>query len=117
MPAPVNPFKRLTEPALVPVAATASWFAVANGFIPTIATSFRIANPNKCWVRLKGYPTGADGSERVTSTTGWLFAPGSVEVYLTQNPAFMSALAFDTPAFPISGLTFLPLEISYGIGA
>src|SRR5690242_4628792 len=96
------PFKRTTEPALLQVSATASWYTVSEDFIPMDATSFRVANPNKCWVRLKGFKT--DTGQRVTATTGWAFAPGSVEIYLTQNPAFMSVIAYDTPAFPIAGL-------------
>lgn len=109
------PFRRQTEPALVPVGAAATWFPVPDGFIPPGAVSFRVANPNACWVRLKGFP--GDTPDRVTATTGWAFAPGSVEVYATQNPKFMSAMAMDTPAFPIAGLNLVPLELSYGDGA
>lgn len=119
------PFRRMTRALLVPVSATASSFAVPNGFFQQpMYTAFMVVNPNACWVGLRGTSYNADGSAPASATLAdadgadWLFNPGHSAVYSTQYPAFMSAIALAMPGYqlpPADGYT--PLRVYYGFGA
>ena len=108
-----TPYRRLTDPILVGVAATGSSTIVPVGYIPANADSFQVVNSNSCYVRLKGYKTGETGE--VDDGKGWLLPPGHVGVYATQKPERMSAMAVARPGFPI-GTELWPLEVNYGFG-
>lgn len=117
-----EPFRRWTDPVLIPVGLTASSvpvpMAYTGGAAQTGYNAFFIVNPNACFVRLKGFNDVNAAKGLVTATTGWLFPPGFAGVFGTQYPSYMSAMAFDTPAYPLANIsTFLPLEISYGQGS
>lgn len=106
-------FRRTKNPALVPVGPTASQFPVPDGMVSLDVNAFQVMNSNNCYVRLMG---SRGTFAPVAEGLGWLFPPGFTAVYGTQRPNFMSALAVDRPGFPIAGLTFVPLEVSYGVG-
>lgn len=125
MPDNVQPFRRYTDPTLVPVSATpsqANAASVAADFIPKGTTSFLVVNSNLCWVRLQGTGRNADGTAPASAVLaaenkGWLFPPGFTGVFTTQFPAWMSAIAVARDGYPLAGLTLVPLEVSYGGGA
>jgi hypothetical protein len=106
------PFRRLTEPLILPVSSTASQFQVPANYIPTGASSFWVVNPNNFWVRLKGF-TAAEGANSVTATTGWLFSPGFTGAFSTQYPAWLSVMSVNYQGLTAGTGT---LEISYGGG-
>lgn len=119
------PFRRISEPVMVAIGPAAQMTAVPastltnpNTGLPL--TTFHVANPNKVWVRLKGYSAASDCSNPntgVTPTTGWLWPPGYVGVYSTQFPMCVSAMAVPEPGYPLdSSVTYAPLELSYGTG-
>ena len=122
----VFPFRRMTQALLVPVGvANASAYTVPDGMIKPDYTAFLVFNPNNCCVELRGtsmpIPTGPAPTQAVLASgdgIDWLFPPGHWSVYTTQYPMFMSAKAFDTPAFPLSAAgTTIPLRLWYGYGA
>lgn len=104
------PFRRLTEPLVIPVSPTSSQFQVPAGFIPPGTNSFWIVNPNNFWVRLKGFQ-GSAGN--VTATTGWLFSPGFTGAFSTQYPEWMSVMSVTYQGLTAGTGT---LELSYGGG-
>lgn len=109
----VIPYRRLTDPIILPVAPTSTRTAVPNGFIPTEATSFRVTNPNAFWIRLKG-ATGANAATlSIATTEGWLFPPGFSGTFTTQFPDAMATISVAMQGIPAGSGN---LEISYGIG-
>ena len=114
-----TPFRRLTNPLLVPVTTSPTAdnaLIVPANFIPPGATSFCVVNSNLCWVRLMGTGGGASAPVAVQDYQGWLFPPGFFGVFSTQLPIWMSAGAFARDGYPLAGLTLQPLEVSYGEG-
>lgn len=113
----MSAFRRLSDPCMVPVGATATSYTVPtnvrNLLDTSVVSSFQVVNANNCYVRLSGFRS-AQGN--AVEGKGWCFAPGLTAVYGTQKPYFMSALAVARPGFPIDGLTFCELEVSYGVG-
>lgn len=106
-------YRRLTDPVLVTVSATAGSTPVPANWIPMNADSFQVVNSNSCYVRLRGFKTGEAGE--VEEGKGWLLPPGHAAVYATQKPERMSAMAVARPGFPI-GAELWPLEVNYGFG-
>ncbi len=111
------PFRRMTDPCLVPVSATASNYSLPAGIVTALDnseySSFFVVNSNACWVRFRG---SRDSFVAATEGEGWLVAPGFSAVFGTQKPKYMSAIAVAREGFPITGITFYPLEVSYGVG-
>lgn len=108
------PFRRLTDPLMVPVATTSTTMAVPAGFIPQDATSFRVVNPNNFWVRLRGasLATSANPSAlTITATQGWLFPPGFSGTFTSQFPEYLATISVG------AGAGTGTLELSYGIGS
>lgn len=107
----IIPYRRQTDPLILPVSTTSTRTAVPNGYIPVDATSFRVTNPNAFWVRLKGSNDATTASSiTVSATEGWLFPPGFSGTFTTQFPTYMATLAVG------AGAGNGTLEISYGIG-
>lgn len=106
-------YRRLTDPVLVGVSATAASTIVPLNWIPANADSFQVVNSNSCYVRLRGFKMGESGE--VEEGKGWLLPPGHVAVYATQKPERMSAMAVARPGFPIAS-ELCPLEVNYGFG-
>jgi hypothetical protein len=122
---PNNAFRRMTDPVQAAVGPTAQATMVpASKLIDPMSGlplgSFYVVNPNNVWVRLRGFSAqNVDNctSVGVTPSTGWLWPPGHVAVYSTQNPACVSTMAVPMPGFPISATTtYAPIELSYGFG-
>lgn len=107
-------YRRLTDPILVAVSATAASTMVPANYIPANADSFQVVNSNNCYVRLRGYKMGETGE--VADGLGWLLPPGHVAVYATQKPERMSAMAVARPGFPVVQAELVPLEVNYGFG-
>lgn len=104
------PFRRMTDPIVLPVGTSSQTTQVPDGFIPKGATSFRAVNPNNFYVRLKGFDaTGA----AIGPVEGWLFPPNYVGDHTTQYPVAMSTIAYSAPGLPAGTGT---LEVSYGGG-
>lgn len=107
-------YRRLTDPVLVTVSATAGSTPVPANWIPMNADSFQVVNSNSCYVRLRGFKTGEAGE--VEEGKGWLLPPGHAAVYATQKPERMSAMAVARPGFPVVQAELVPLEVNYGFG-
>ncbi len=120
---PNNSFRRMTDPVQAAVGPTAQATMVpASKLIDPMSGlplgSFYVVNPNNVWVRLRGFSAqNIDNctSVGVTPSTGWLWPPGHVAVYSTQNPVCVSAMAVPMPGYPLTG-NYAPLELSYGFG-
>ncbi len=106
-------FRRMKAPALVPVGVVAGRYDVPADLISADINAFMIVNSNQCWVRLLG---SRETYAAAAETFGWLIPPGFVGVFGTQRPEFMSAIAVARDGYPLTGLNFVPLEISYGVG-
>lgn len=111
-------FRRITDPLQVPVAVEPTRFEVPTGFFDEggpgyKTTAFLVANPNMCWVRLRGTSSGPH--RPVSPRMGWLFPPGFLGVYSTQYPVTMSAMAVAMPGVPLP-TEFAPLDLIYGGG-
>jgi hypothetical protein len=115
--------RRLTDHLAVPVVltpTTSNAVQVPTGFIPVGARIFRVFNPNACCVWFVGTSNAADGTAPTAPNLaavgkGWILGPFERDENPTQNPVFMSATPYDTPAYPIAGIaTFLPLWLSWG---
>lgn len=104
------PYRRLTDPLILPVAVTSTRTAVPASFIPQEATSFRVTNPNAFWVRLRGATGPAAATLSIGATEGWLFPPGFSGIFTTQFPEAMATIAVGL------GAGNGTLEISYGVG-
>jgi len=120
----LTPFRRLTDPLQVPVAASVTRTDVTAGYIPDGAESFWICNPNSFWVRLKG-----SGINRINGIgmsgdyvavvgdtgfgTGWHFPPGYCGVFMSQKPRYLSTIATNAQGLtPGDGF----LELAWGSG-
>ena len=109
-----TPYRRLTDPIMLPVTGTAGMSTVVPvNYIPLNADAFQVVNSNSCYVRLRGFKTGEAGE--VEEGRGWLLPPGHVAVYATQKPERMSVMAVARPGFPV-GADLVPLEVNYGFG-
>jgi hypothetical protein len=119
---PLMPFFRMGEPLIIPVSPTSGikpYPETGTLTLPPNVTTFRAINPNPFAVRLRGTRAGQPFNA-VTSATGWLFLPGSVEVYTTLNPAQLSAMSVDGPfaaTDPAQKAGVGVLELQYGTGA
>jgi hypothetical protein len=109
------PFRRMTNPLVLPVGPTAQRFDVPTNFFTSMAgiTSFYVVNANNFWVRLKGSPMSTTPYSDITETQGWLFSPGFQGAFTTQFPVWMSTLAVNRQGLtPGTGV----LELCYGRG-
>lgn len=112
--ASATPYRRLTDPIMLPISNVGSSTAVPANFIPLNADAFQVVNSNSCYVRLRGFKTGEAGE--VEEGRGWLLPPGHVAVYATQKPERMSVMAVARPGFPVVQGELVPLEVNYGFG-
>ena len=116
------PFYRMGEPFIIPVSPTSGNTAFPIT-MPRGATSFRVTNPNPFSVRLKGITAKQQAAGQtlvVTSTTGWLFMPGCVEIYGSVNPVAVAVISVNGPfagsdAAQVAGTGVV--ELQYGTGA
>lgn len=111
------PFRNLIRDPFVPdIAAVATTTAYPAALIEAIRTkgcsSFRIINPNLCYLRFRG-ATGPN--DKVAEGEGRLLAPGAAEVFSTQNPTHLSVLPVARPGYPVPATLASP-ELNYGIG-
>lgn len=110
------PFRNIIrDPFLPSIAATATTTAYPDAMIATITakcSSFRIVNPNQCWIRFRG-ATGA--GDLIAEGQGRIIGPGAVEVFSTQNPTHLSVLPVARPGYPVHA-ELAPIELNYGIG-
>lgn len=104
------PFRRITDPFILPVGLTVQRFDVPNDLRVQDMRQFLVVNPNPFWVRLKG---SRDTYTPVSETTGWLFPPGFFGVFSSQYPMFMSTLAVSRQGIDAGTGT---LELAYGRG-
>lgn len=117
------PFRRATNPLFIPCGLTPVQVTVDTDALRKLGVgSFLAVNKNNFWVRFRGSggPTSVDAGvyAPATATTGFGFPPGFVGVFSTRLPLYLSAIAIDTPAFPLpADLTGAVLEVSYGSGA
>ncbi len=110
-----SPFRRRTDPVMVAVGiGSAESTPVPEGWITPDCNAFCVVNSSPGWVRLRGFRDGQNG--QVEEGKGWLFPPGHIGVYATQQPQRMSALAVERPGFPVTAEIIVPLEVSYGDG-
>lgn len=114
------PFRNLIRDPFVPdiLATGAKTTQYPAAFLQKMAdmscSSFRVINPNPCFVRFRG---ATDGNDLVQSGQGRLMAPFGVEVFSTQNPTYLSVMPVARPGYPIPAQSDLaPLELNYGIG-
>lgn len=112
------PFRNILRDPFIPaIAATAKTTAYPPAFLAAMAakgcSSFRIINPNTCYIRFRG-ATGM--TDVIAEYEGRLMEPGAVEVFSTQNPTHLSVMPVARPGFPISS-ELAPLELNYGIGS
>lgn len=112
------PFRNIIRDPFVPaIAAQPTTTPYPPAFIAEMAakgcSSFRIVNPNTCWLRFRG-ATGPN--DKIAEGEGRLIGPGSVEVFSTQNPTHLSVMPVARPGFPIPAELASP-ELNYGIGS
>lgn len=118
--APQVPFFRMGEPVIIPVSPTSGgnpYPQTGTVQIPPNVTTFRVTNNNPFSIRLRG--NRQPGFVAVTATTGWLFLPGSVEIYTTIAPLQLSAMSVDGPfaaSDPSQRAGIGVLELQYGTG-
>lgn len=111
------PFRNLIrDPFLPDIAATATTTAYPQALVDAIksrgCSSFRIVNPNLCYLRFRG-ATGPN--DKIAEGEGRLIAPGAAEVFSTQNPTHLSLLPVARPGYPVPAQLASP-ELNYGIG-
>lgn len=112
-----GPFYRMGEPVLIPVAPDSAATPVPV-IVPTGATTFRYTNNNPFAVRLCGTQVGKSFNQ-ITPTTGWLWLPGTSEIFTSLMPAFVSAMSIDGPLasiFPSQKAGSGTIELQYGTG-
>jgi hypothetical protein len=111
------PFRNIIRDPFVPeIGASAKTTAYPPAMIDAIAakcSSFRIVNPNQCWIRFRG-ATGPN--DKIADGEGRIIGPGAVEVFSTQNPTHLSVLPVARPGYPIPA-ELASLELNYGIGS
>lgn len=111
------PFRNIIRDPFVPaIAAQPTTTAYPQAMIDAITakcSSFRIINPNTCYLRFRG----ASGlNDKIAEGEGRLIGPGAVEVFSTQNPTHLSIMPVARPGFPIPAELASP-ELNYGIGS
>lgn len=118
--APAIPFYRMGEPFRIPVGPDTADdpFPIDLSVFGTPPTAFQYTNNNPFAVRLRGTRAGRDFVP-VSSTTGWLWLPGSQGIRTTLVPALLSAMSVDGPYAATSpeqraGVGFI--ELQYGTG-
>jgi len=111
------PFRNIIrDPFLPTIAAAPKTTAYPEAMVDVInakCSSFRIINPNQCFIRFRG-ATGAN--DLIAEGEGRLMAPGAVEVFSTQNPTHLSVMPVARPGYPIPAELASP-ELNYGIGS
>lgn len=112
------PFRNLIRDPFVPaIAAQPSTTAYPAPFLAEMAakgcSSFRIINPNTCWIRFRG---ASGPNDKIAEGEGRLLAPGAAEVFSTQNPTHLSVMPVARPGFPVPA-ELAPPELNYGIGS
>lgn len=112
------PFRNLIRDPFIPsIAPTPKTTAYPEDYVAAIqskgCSSFRIINPNLCYLRFRG-STGA--TDVIKEGEGRLVAPGAAEVFSTQNPTHLSVMPVARPGFPIP-TELSPPELNYGIGS
>lgn len=111
------PFRNLIRdpfvPAIGPSAVTTGYPQdFLDAMVAKGCSSFRIINPNSCYIRFRG-ATGP--SDLMTDGQGRIMPPGGVETFSTQNPTYLSVMPVARPGFPIPA-ELVPVELNYGIG-
>jgi hypothetical protein len=111
------PFRNILRDPFVPaIAATAKTTVYPPDMLAAIrdkgCSSFRIINPNQCYLRFRGATAPTD---LIQEGQGRLIGPGAVEVFSTQNPTHLSVLPVARPGFPVPADLAAP-ELNYGIG-
>jgi hypothetical protein len=111
------PFRNLIrDPFLPEISAQPRTTAYPQAFLDQMAakgcSSFRIINPNLCYIRWRGAETLTD---LMKEGEGRLIGPGGVETFSTQNPRFLSVMPVARPGYPIPTELASP-ELNYGIG-
>jgi hypothetical protein len=112
------PFRNLIRDPFIPeIAQTPKTTAYPQAYIAAIqskgCSSFRIINPNLCYLRFRG-STGS--TDVIKEGEGRLVAPGAAEVFSTQNPTHLSVMPVARPGFPVPA-ELAPPELNYGIGS
>lgn len=112
------PFKRMTDPLILPVSNSAQKFTVPAGFFTTGpgkgTVQFAVVNTYPFAVRLLG-STGTYMA--ADATKGWVFPPGYWGVLTTQYPEFMSTLGMNTTLWPYVEGAVGSFELIYGVGS
>lgn len=110
------PFRNIVRDPFVPdISAGGKTTAYPQAMVDAIAakcSSFRIINPNVCYIRFRG-ATGT--GDVIKEGEGRLLAPGAAEVFSTQNPTHLSVMAVARPGYPVPAALASP-ELNYGIG-
>ncbi|MET0375652.1 MAG: hypothetical protein ABW128_15520 [Rhizorhabdus sp.] len=107
------PFRNLIrDPFVATVGTVTAYGAYADQIAAKACSSFRIINPNTCYIRFRG-ATGT--SDTMTEGQGRLMAPGAVETFSTQNPTHLAVIAVARPGFPVPA-ELAAVELNYGIG-
>lgn len=111
------PFRNIIRDPFVPaIGVTPQTTAYPATFLQAMAdkgcSSFRIVNPNTCWIRFRG-ATGAN--DLIKEGEGRLLGPGAVEVFSTQNPSHLSVMPVARPGYPVPA-DLAAVELNYGIG-
>jgi hypothetical protein len=117
MMSPSIPFYRIGEPVLVPFTPTSGGTEVPVT-VPAGATSFQYTLNAPCAVRFKGRLPGRPFVP-LTSTTGWLWLPGTSRVYTSLQPVSVSAMSVDGPNASVQAAQKActgTLELQYGTG-
>jgi hypothetical protein len=114
---PDIPFYRIGEPAVIPFTPASGGVEVAVS-VPAGATSFQATVNAPCAVRLRGKLAGA-AFVAVTSTTGWLWMPGTSRVYTSLQPLSVAAMGVDGPNASVQAAQKAcsgTVELQYGTG-
>lgn len=110
------PFRNIIRDPFMPEigqsAITTAYPADMAATIAAKCSSFRIHNPNQCYIRFRG-ATGLN--DKIKEGEGRSLAPGATEVFSTQNPTHLSVMPVARPGFPIPAELAKP-ELNYGIG-
>lgn len=112
------PFRNIIRDPFVPaIAAQATTTAYPPAMIDAIrnngCSSFRIINPNGCYLRFRG---AVNADDKIKEGEGRLIGPGAAEVFSTQNPTHLSIMPVARPGFPVPAELASP-ELNYGIGS
>lgn len=113
------PFRNIIRDPFIPaiIASGGKTTAYPAAFLTAMAakgcSSFRIINPNTCFIRFRGATSMTDV---IAENEGRLLGPSAVEVFSTQNPTHLSVMPVARPGFPIPADLAAP-ELNYGIGS